>query len=143
LSNIPFSIGRQCSLVFIGPFGRVDLATVTGFDPKQRTHKVGSRPLNGPPLEYHLPDGWEGEIHLDRGSSAADDLIAQIEAGYWASGDLGNSTVYQYVQEGNGSTSTYQFDGAQVNMSQSGHWKADGTVKQTLSFYAATRRRVS
>jgi hypothetical protein len=45
---------------------------------------------------------------LDRGSSAADDFIAEIEAANLAGTSIGAGTLYRYVNELDGSTSTYQ-----------------------------------
>ncbi len=32
MSGTTFSLGRDCTLVVMGPFGRVDLTHVTGFE---------------------------------------------------------------------------------------------------------------
>src|SRR6185437_7166597 len=114
MSGTNFNLGRDCQVVLMGPFGRVDLNEVTGFSSRQMTKPVNIAPLNGPPQFAEVPDGWEGEFEVDRANSAVDDLASAIESGFWAAG-VGvtpSSTLYQYVTEVNGSTSTYQFQGA-------------------------------
>ena len=57
-----------------------------------------------------LPKGWEGSFELERGSSAVDDFIAAAEQQYFNGTSLAAGTMYQYVTETDGSTSTYQYD---------------------------------
>jgi len=137
-----FSLGRDCQLVVIGPAGRVDLSHVTGFDSAQMTRPIRIDRLDGTQLAAELPRGWEGSFDIERGNSAVDDFIAASEQAYHASGQMPVSTLYQYVTEANGSTSTYQFDGAVFKLAAAGTWRGDQAVKQKLEFFAARRRRI-
>jgi hypothetical protein len=137
-----FSIGRDCQLVVIGPAGRVDLAHVTGFEARQMTHAVRVDRMDGATLAAELPKGWEGSFELERGNSAADDFIAQLEAQYHARGAVRPGTLYQYVAEPDGSTSTWQYEGAVFRLANAGAWRGDGAVRQKLEFFATRRRRV-
>lgn len=138
-----FSIGRDTQLVVIGPAGRVDLTHVTGFEAKQKTHQIRVDKLDGTQIAAELPRGWDGSFEIERGSSAADDFIAAAEASYYASGQVPFGTLYQYVTEVDGSTSTYQYDSVVFRLSNAGQWKGDASVKQKLEFFAARRQRVS
>ncbi len=71
-----------------------------------------------------------------------DDFIATTEQAYYNGGQLLTSTLYQYVTEADGSTSTYQYDGTVFKLSSAGAWRGDATVKQKLEFFAARRTRV-
>lgn len=143
MPNQIFNLGRDVSLVVISPLGgTLPLSIVMSFDAKQETHAIRVRPLNGPTQAADLPDGWNGSIKLDRGSSAVDDLFSQIELGYWAGGNIATGEIYQYVSEVDGSTSTYLFGGVTMKLDDAGSWKADSTVTQSISFYASTRKRV-
>ncbi|CAG4921608.1 unnamed protein product [Acidocella sp. C78] len=51
-----------------GPFGRVDLAHVTGFEVSQVTQSVRVDRLDGVQLGAELPRGWQGSFLLDRGT---------------------------------------------------------------------------
>jgi len=134
-----FSIGSDCQLVVMGPFGRVDLAHVTGFEANQVTMAVRVDRLDGVQLGAELPKGWSGNFTLDRGSSAADDFIAAIEQAYLAGQSIPAGTLYQYVNEPDGSTSTYQFSGVVFKLTSAGVYKGDAPVAQRLSFYASSR----
>ena len=78
MASNEFSVGRDCQLVVMGPFGRVDLAHVTGFDSRQQTASIRVDRIDGRQMAAELPKGWEGMFELERGSSAADDFIARI-----------------------------------------------------------------
>lgn len=140
-SNV-FSVGRDCQLVVVGPFGRVDLTHVTGFESRQLTHPIRIDRIDGVQLAAELPKGWEGAFELERGSSSVDDFIAQIEAAYFNGGMVRPGTLYQYVQEVDGSTSTYQYEGVVFKLAQAGTWRGDASVKQRLEFFGVKRKRV-
>jgi hypothetical protein len=137
-----FSVGRDCQLVVMGPFGRVDLTHVTGFESRQVTSPIRIDRIDGVLLAAELPKGWEGYFDLERGSSAADDFIAKLEASYLSGALIVPGTLYQYVQETDGSTSTYQYNTVVFRFAQAGTWRGDQSVKQRLEFFAATRTRV-
>lgn len=137
-----FSVGSDCQIVVMGPFGRIDLSHVTGFEAQQLTMPVRVDRLDGVQLGAELPKGWSGTFMLDRGSSAVDDFIAQIEAAYLAGKSINSGTLYQYVTEPDGSISTYQFSGAVFKLTSSGVYKGDSAVTQRLDFYASGRVKV-
>jgi hypothetical protein len=137
-----FSVGSDCQLVVMGPFGRVDLAHVTGFEANQVTQAVRVDRLDGVQLAAELPKGWSGTFTLDRGSPAADDFIAAIELAYFNGQAISAGTLYQYVNEPDGSTSTYQFSGAVFKLTSAGAYRGDAPVAQRLDFYASSRMSV-
>jgi hypothetical protein len=134
-----FLVGNDCQLVVMGPFGRVDLEHVTGFEAHQMTQSIRIDRLDGMQLGAELPKGWSGTFTLDRGSPAADDFIAQIEKAYFAGQTISAGTLYQYVNEPDGSTSTYQFSGAVFKLTSAGAYRGDAPVAQRLDFYASSR----
>ncbi|WP_284944562.1 hypothetical protein [Acidisoma cladoniae] len=138
-----FSIGKDCQVVVLGPFGRVDLEHVTGFESRQITASVRVDRMDGTMLGAELPKGWDGSFDIERGSSAVDDLLAQIEQTYLSGGSVAPGTLYQYVDEVDGSTSTYQYNSVVFKLTSSGLYKGDASVKQKLEFYATSRSRVS
>ena len=137
-----FTLGRDCQLVIIGPQGRVDLNHVTGFASQQLTHPIRIDRLDGTQLAAELPKGWEGMFDIERGSSTVDDFIAAVEQAYYTTGQLAVSTLYQYISEADGSTSTYQYEGAVFKLAAAGAWRGDLAVRQKLQFFAARRVRV-
>ncbi|MBW4024947.1 MAG: hypothetical protein HIU92_17760 [Proteobacteria bacterium] len=138
-----FSTGKDCQVVVLGPFGRVDLEHVTGFQSRQITASVRVDRMDGTMLGAELPKGWDGSFEIERGSSSADDLVSQIEQSYLSGTTPAPGTLYQYVDELSGSTSTYQFSGVVFKLASAGIYKGDASVKQTLEFYATSRSRVS
>lgn len=142
MSLTMFSIGRDTQLVVIGPAGRIDLTHVTSFDSRQITRSVRVDRLDGTHMGTELPKGWEGSFELERGSSIVDDFIAAAEQQYFNGNNVSHGTMYQYVTETDGSTSTYQYDGVIFRLSNAGTWKGDSSVKQKLEFFAVRRRRI-
>lgn len=125
---------RDCQLVVMGPFGRVDLAHVTGFDSHQHTVSVRVDRIDGTQLVAEMPKGWEGVFRLERGSAAGDDFIRRVASGVMP------STLYQYVSAPDGGTNTYQYDGVVFSFPAT----ADGDTStwQTIEFSAKRRRRI-
>ena len=142
MSLTAFSVGRDTQLVLMGPFGRVDLTHVTGFESKQITQSVRVGRLDGSQLGTELPKGWEGSFEVERGNSAVDDFIAKVEQQYYNGNSATLGTLYQYVSEPDGSTSTYQYDSVSFRLVNAGAWKGDTSVRQKLEFFASRRRRI-
>ena len=138
----PYSIGRDCQVVLLWNGTRIDLRDVVGFQAEQQVKLQRSDPLNSVPVEFNTPAGWRGQFQIDRGSSALDDLVAAIEAAFWNAGSIGSGTIYQYVNEPDGSTSTYEFVGVALTLTNSGHYKAENIVTQTVNFFASQRNRI-
>jgi hypothetical protein len=142
MSGTNFSLGRDCQLVVMGPYGRVDLTHVTGFESRQVTHPIRLDRLDGQQLAAELPKGWEGSFDVERGSSDIDDFVAQAEQAFLNGGTVPQGTLYQYITEVDGSTSTYQYNGVVFKLASSGQWRGDQAVKQRLEFFASTRARI-
>ena len=142
MSFTAFSVGRDTQLVVIGASGRVDLTHVTSFESRQLTQSVRVNRLDGTQMGTELPKGWEGSFELERGNSVVDDFIAAAEQQYFGGNGVGSGTMYQYITETDGSTSTYQYDGVTFQLTNAGVWKGDSSVTQKLEFFATRRRRV-
>jgi hypothetical protein len=137
-----FSVGRDTQLVVVGPSGTINLTHVTAFESRQVTQSVRVNRLDGSQLGVELPKGWEGSFELERGDSVVEDFIATTEQSYYSGSVSATSTMYQYVSEVDGSTSTYQFDSIVFRLSNAGLWKGDAAVKQKLEFFGSRRRRI-
>ena len=112
---------RDCQLVVMGPFGRVDLWHVTQFETRVDNSS----------------NGWEGAFNLERGSEVVDDFIARIEAAYNDGGAVPSVTLYQYIRENDGSISTYQYDGVVFRLALVGR-----ASQQRVKFFARGRRLI-
>jgi hypothetical protein len=142
VSFTAFSVGRDTQLVVMVPSGRIDLTYVTAFDSHQLTQSVRVSRMDGTHMGTELPKGWEGAFELDRGNSAVDDFIATTEQQYYNGLGSTTGTMYQYITESDGSTSTYQYDGVSFRLAGAGTWRGESSVKQKLEFFATTRRRI-
>ena len=69
-------------------------------------------------------------------------LMAAAEQAFFTQGSLPAGTVYQYVTEVDGSTSTYQYSGVVFRLVNAGTWRGDASVKQKLEFFATQRQRI-
>lgn len=137
-----FSVGRDTQLVVMGPSGRIDLTHVTAFESHQLTQPVRVSRIDGTHLGADLPKGWEGSFEIERGNSALEDFIATCEQQYYNGARANPGTMYQYVTETDGSTSTYQYDNVSFRLANAGTWKGDSSVKQILEFFASRRQRI-
>lgn len=142
MSGSMFSVGRDCQVVVLGAYGRIDLEHVTGFEARQLTASIRVDRIDGVQLGAELPKGWDGTFELERGNSVVEDFIAHLEADFHAGSSPAPGTLYQYIAESDGSTSTYQYDNVVFRLASAGVWRGDASVKQRLEFFGSTRRRV-
>lgn len=142
MSGSMFSVGRECQVVALGAYGRVDLEHVTGFEGRQMTASVRVDRIDGVQLGAELPKGWEGHFDLERGNSAVEDFIAHLESDFHNGLSPAPGTLYQYINESDGSTSTYQYNNVVFKLASAGLWRGDASVKQRLEFFASTRVRM-
>ena len=134
-----FNIGRDTTLTLIGPYGNVPLVNVTSFQKQQVVGQVSDTLLNGDTLNAAIPKGWNGSFSVDRGSADLDLLFGLIEAGWFITGSLANSTLYERVVETDGSVSNWMYTNVSLTLSDAGTAAADAMVKQTVSFSASRR----
>ncbi|GAN55577.1 hypothetical protein [Tanticharoenia sakaeratensis] len=138
----PYSIGRDCRITVLWNGTRVDLRDVTSFQAVQQTLAQRANPLNGVPVEFNTPNGWRGSFVIARANSNLDDLVAAIEAGFWNGGTIGSGTIYQYVTEPDGSTTTWEYSNISITLNTD-RWQAEGMIHQTVNFFASLRTKIS
>ena len=137
-----FSVGRDCTIILIGPFGRVDIPNITMFDCKQDTAAIKVDRLDGIQMHAELPKGWNFRIEAERGGPQLDLLFAQVEAIWYNAGTVTVGTLFQYVTEPDGSTTAFAYDNVSLKLDDPGEWRGDASVKQRLSGNANRRRAV-
>ena len=138
-----YSIGKNCSVVLLWAGVRYDISDVTGFKSQQEVKRQRVDPLNSIPVEFNVPSGWRGSFMVDRGSPVLDNLISAIETAFWTAGAINNGVIYTYILENDGSTTTYEYIGVSLELSDAGTYQAESTVKQTLSFFASQRNVIA
>lgn len=140
-----FNTGADCRIVIqhpLAPGGQVSLGQVENFKAEQQTKSLKTTLMNGQTTVGEYPQGWSGSFQLQRSGHDVDDFICTLEAAILNNQTTGNGTVYQYVTETDGSTSTYQYKNAAFKFSDAGTYAGAEVVKQTLNFEASTRVRV-
>ena len=140
-----FNVGADCRVVVQHPLangGQLSLGDVTSFKSEQQTKALKYTRFDGQTKLGEYPQGWSGSFQLERTGHDVDDFICAIEQAILNGQNPGPGTLYQYVTETDGSTSTYQFAGAVFKFSDAGTYAGADTVKQTLNFEASTRVRV-
>ena len=80
-----FNTGHDVAIEIVDPATGVPLLIPikTGWEKKQRTEQVKSKPLNAPPIFEEDPDGWEGSFDIDRSNSVVDDFFAAREEQFY------------------------------------------------------------
>ena len=138
--NSTYTVGRDGSLVVILPTGRIDL-NYTDFQAQQETKQIVSQPVQSLTSIVEIPTMWKFSFTIDRNSPDLEKFIASQEATYWAGGNaqLNGSTIYQYINEIDGSVTTFQYKNCTLKLDDAGSYKQDDKITQKLSGMAATR----
>lgn len=140
--TVPYTTGRQGSIILVWNGSRVDLQDVTDFQVHQEVMVQKTTPLNKPPIEFNTPAGWRGSFTIDRGTTALDELFNDDELAFWNSGAISSGVLYCYIQEADGSTSKYEYSGLALRFSDAGKFDAESIVRQSVSFFASRRRSI-
>lgn len=133
--------GRDCTIVLITAFGQVDLGNVTGFEAQMTTQNLRVDRLDGVVLNAELPKGWSGTLDADRANPAVEAFFAQTEQAWIVGGSYQVATMYQYINEADGSTSVWAYDNVAMKF-DAGSWKSDAAVRQRIHWEANRRRQV-
>ena len=139
-----FTVGKDISVTIQTPTGQLDIAQgITDFSADPMFTELKSKPLNGIPIFGQIPDGWKGSFKLDRFNPRVDNYFAALEAAYYAGANQLAGTIYQTIQEPNGSITQWRFTGVILKLEKAGDFSGDKKVEQTISFMAAQRIKVS
>ena len=139
-----FSTGNDVKIMLIiDGVGEVQPTHITGFHATQAVAKLQVKRLSNSPIPKSIPQGWGGTITLDRGDSVADDVACVIEQAYYSGQRLPQAQIYQFVNEADGSQSTYLFQDVSFELTDAGSWVQDVAVKQTITWAAGRRRKLS
>src|SRR5882672_8800541 len=94
-----FTVGKDVSIVIQTPTGALTIPGLTDFTADQVSTDLKSKPLDGEPIFGYIPDGWKLSFKWDRTSPVVDNYFAQLEAAYFAGGNLLGGTVYETINE--------------------------------------------
>jgi hypothetical protein len=135
-----YSVGRDVTLAVQTPTGPVQFNKITNFQASMDFSVVRVKRIDGITDEVPFPEPWHGSFNIERADSVADDMIAALEAAYYA-GTAGQSasTLTETIQEASGQVTQYVFYGVVFTGFDAGAWAGDATVKQVLKFTASRR----
>lgn len=135
-----FNIGSDAVVTFLSngvPFGAMLLTT---FQYKQLTTSLTSKPINGDPGYRENEEGWEGTAEFDRSVSTLDDFFVAKEQARFNGQQPPVMTITATINNTDGTTSRYRFEGVAVKLEDGGKYVADEKVTQTMSWRAARRK---
>ena len=142
MSGSMFSVGRDCQVVVLGAYGRVDLVHVTGFESRQTDRLGPGGPDRWPAARGRVAEGLGRHLRSRARQLRSRRLHRAVGAAFYNGQSPSPGTLYQYISESDGSTSTFQFNNVVFRLASAGLWKGDASVKQKLEFFASTRVRM-
>ncbi|MEB0133605.1 MULTISPECIES: hypothetical protein [unclassified Pseudomonas] len=138
-----YNTGKDVSIDINGPSGPIRIPKLMDFDSKPKITSTEITPLNGLTDELNIPKGWTGTFTAERTDATLDNYWAQWEADYYAGVNQPASSITETISEPDGSTSTFRYTNVQLKLDDAGKKEGDKTIKQTMSFTARRRLKVS
>lgn len=138
-----YTVGRDFSMVIVGPAGPIVFKDIISFKSKPNTTDQKIKGLDGITRHLRFPDGWDGVLGLERQDNVLDDYWAQIEANYYAGLNESPIIINETITEVNGSVSQYRYLQVLLTPDDMGTYEGDKSVKQSIKFVAARRVKVS
>jgi hypothetical protein len=127
----------------LAPQGEIKLALVTDFDVKPAFHDITGNHLDGFTRTQHIPQNLAISFTFDRNDPTLEIFASAMWQAYRTRGRLPEGSVFQYVNEIDGSTSTNRYDGVAFKPDDFGSWKKESAVAQKLTGTAMDWSRVS
>jgi hypothetical protein len=141
-TNNGFSTGKDLQLALMGPTGLIAMPLVTSFNPEPQYEVAKSKAIDGPTRQFSLPDGHKISIKFDRKDPTLDNFFAALEAAYWVIGGfVPTFTLYAYVAERNGGTSTYEWREFTTEY-KPGDWKSGSPVSGGIDGFARFFKKI-
>jgi len=138
-----FTVGRDATLTIVTPSGPLNISLITSFQASPEMAEVKVKGLDGITRHARFFDGWRGSFKVERQDSTLDDYFAQLEANYYAGINEQPATITETITEASGAVSQYRYLQVLMKLDDAGAYAGDQTVKQSLSFVAARRVKVS
>lgn len=136
------SVGRDLTFTIVTPAGTLNISGVTDYSVAKKNTTLTSKRLNGRQVHGTIPDGFDITIRLDRRDNVLDNFFADQDAAYYAGINLRGGTIYETIQEKDGSISQYRYTDVILEFNGPGDWKGDSFIPLTLMAHATERQRV-
>ncbi len=137
------TIGRNGSAVIVVNGSRIDFSKITQIMARPRYNTVSSNPLNSPPVENYLPNGWDLTFNVDRYSSAGDDLATTLDNAFWSNQTIASGTIYITVNNPDGSVTEHEYQNCSFRFTSTGTYSGDAVVNYTVAAFAAQRNNLN
>ncbi|MBX9934549.1 MAG: hypothetical protein K2Y56_24040 [Methylobacterium sp.] len=139
-----FNTGHDVAIEIVDPATGVPLLIPikTGWEKKQRTEQVKSKPLNAPPIFEEDPDGWEGSFDIDRSNSVVDDFFAAREEQFYGGQTIRQATILETMQEVGGGFTQWRYTGVALKLDDAGKAERGKTIVLKIAFAAGRRIKV-
>lgn len=142
MASNQFNTGGNVTIIYMGAFGRVEFSHVKSWESRPVIKTVKVDPLNKPPIAQMLPAGWDFTFTIERNGPAADSLQALKESAYWNGLTIPAETMYAFITEPDGSTTTFQFNTCVSHLADAGTWTQESAVQQKVTGFASTRVQI-
>ncbi|MGA7584836.1 MAG: hypothetical protein WCB03_02290 [Rouxiella badensis] len=138
-----YTLGRDIAVDIVTAYGTLRIPQVISFDAKPKVNSLEITPLNGLTDELLIPKNWGGTIEAERQDATLDAWWAQWEADYYSGVNRAAGTITETIEEVNGSVSVWRYTNVQIHFTDPGKKSGDQTVRQSMTFTAQRRIRVS
>ncbi|MGU3387277.1 hypothetical protein ACLBYG_22395 [Methylobacterium sp. D53M] len=139
-----FNTGHDVQVEIVDPAtgATISIPIKTGWDKKEKTESVRSRPLNSHTIYEEDPDGWEGTFDIDRSNSNVDNWVASREATFYGGGTVRQFTILETIQEVGGGYTQWRYIGCAAKLSEGGKAERGKTMSMRLDWNAGRRIKV-
>ena len=142
-----FTIGQQVQLVLMTPEGTPvqNFGLLTEFTASAEKHLIEVAGINngGYVARRSAEKGWKGSFAFARTNGMADYLQFIEEQGFYGGNPQNFYTVYQTIQNNDGSLSEYQYVGVVFSGFDAGSIRQDADIPMKIEFAAAQRVQLS
>lgn len=135
-----FNVGRDITLDIVDPVqGALRFSLKTAFQSQPQFKQLESNALDGVPRFAALPAGHKLTFGFDRADPRIDNYFVGREAAYFAGQVLPNATITETITEVSGAVSKYRYTDVSLTLSDSGNYKGDSIVSQTIEGMASKK----
>lgn len=137
-----FNVGSNLSVQISDDFGDIfsadQLGHLTDFDATSEATVITIRPITngGKVIHRRIPGGWIGRLMFERYSGAMINLIAGLDALFYATGLDPAFAIGCVILNPDGSTDKYTFTQVKFNRESFGNFRGNSNVPQSLPFNA-------
>lgn len=138
-----YNTGLDVSIDINAASGPIRISKLMNFDSKPKVTNTEITPLNGQTDELVVPKGWSGSFEAERTDSVLDDWWAKFEDDYYNGVTQAAATITETIAEPGGGVTTWRYTSVILTLTDAGKKEGDKTIRQSVSFTAKRRLKVS